>query len=156
MHTIRNIAISGVAGIVTVCTIQPVETSKQVTAVAAVSATPKRHIAMRYALSKKGGWYRYGGNGPSSYDCSGLVVAAYRRAGVTLPRTTYSMQSSRKLRRISRSNASWGDIVFLSAGHVELVSSAYRYTFGAHKSGTRIGYRHYYASGGYPRFFRVS
>jgi cell wall-associated NlpC family hydrolase len=32
--------------------------------------------------------YVYGAVGPDAYDCSSLMVAAYRQIGVTLPRTT--------------------------------------------------------------------
>ena len=32
--------------------------------------------------------YIWGGTGPSGYDCSGLVQAAYAQAGISLPRTT--------------------------------------------------------------------
>ena len=116
------------------------------------TAQQKRYSAMRFALSKKGGWYLYGGNGPTRYDCSGLVVAAYNHVGVSLPRTTYGMLGSSKLIRIPRSQAKWGNLVFFSSGHVEMVSSAYRYAYGAHHSGTRIGYRHYYGS---PTFYKV-
>src|SRR5665811_1330798 len=28
------------------------------------------------------------GNGPNAYDCSGLTTAAYKQAGITLPRTS--------------------------------------------------------------------
>jgi hypothetical protein len=31
--------------------------------------------------------YQWGGNGPRTYDCSGLMVAAWKSAGVALPRT---------------------------------------------------------------------
>jgi cell wall-associated NlpC family hydrolase len=50
-----------------------------------LSAT--RAQVVTFAASALGLPYQWGGNGPSSYDCSGLVVAAYRSAGISLPRT---------------------------------------------------------------------
>ena len=122
------------------------------------ATTPKRHVAMKYALAQKGDWYKYGATGPSRWDCSGLVMMAYRKAGISLPRTTYDMQSSRKLVRVSASRAKWGDIVFLSSGHVELYvkGGSNGWMFGAHHSGTKVGYKRIYnGSGSYPRFYHV-
>jgi cell wall-associated NlpC family hydrolase len=45
--------------------------------------------AIGFALAQLGKPYVWGGIGPSSYDCSGLVMAAYQAAGISLPRTTY-------------------------------------------------------------------
>ena len=45
--------------------------------------------AVAYAYSKLGDPYVYGATGPSSFDCSGLVQAAWASAGVAIPRTTY-------------------------------------------------------------------
>ncbi|HEY2958753.1 MAG TPA: NlpC/P60 family protein [Actinomycetota bacterium] len=42
---------------------------------------------MAFALAQRGKPYRWGAQGPAAYDCSGLVWAAYRHAGVTIPRT---------------------------------------------------------------------
>jgi cell wall-associated NlpC family hydrolase len=42
--------------------------------------------AVSFALSKIGTPYVYGGESPSGFDCSGLVQAAYRTAGIILPR----------------------------------------------------------------------
>ena len=42
-----------------------------------------------FALAQLGKPYAWGATGPGSYDCSGLVQAAYERIGVQLPRTTY-------------------------------------------------------------------
>ncbi|MFJ9946519.1 C40 family peptidase [Kitasatospora sp. NPDC091207] len=42
--------------------------------------------AVDYALAQLGKPYVWGGNGPSGYDCSGLVQQAYRRGGISLPR----------------------------------------------------------------------
>jgi peptidoglycan hydrolase CwlO-like protein len=38
-----------------------------------------------YAMSQRGKPYRWGADGPSSYDCSGLTMWAYGRVGVGLP-----------------------------------------------------------------------
>lgn len=46
--------------------------------------------AIEAARSKLGAYYRAGGNGPDSFDCSGFVQWSYREAGVELPRTSYS------------------------------------------------------------------
>jgi cell wall-associated NlpC family hydrolase len=42
--------------------------------------------AIAFATGKLGVPYVWGGTGPDGYDCSGLVQAAYRAAGVALPR----------------------------------------------------------------------
>jgi|GEM_PF-432903 len=43
--------------------------------------------AINFAMSKVGGPYVWGGNGPVGYDCSGLTTAAFAAAGVSMPRT---------------------------------------------------------------------
>lgn len=116
-------------------------------------ATPKRHIAMRFNYAQRGEWYRYGATGPSTWDCSGLVQAAYRKAGIYLPRTTYDIIKSSKLSRTY--SPRWGDIVFTSTGHMEMYVKP-GWMHGAHRSGTRIGYKAIYKSGpGWPKYYRV-
>jgi cell wall-associated NlpC family hydrolase len=45
--------------------------------------------AIAFATAQVGKPYIWGGTGPQGYDCSGLVMMAYRAAGIDLPRTTY-------------------------------------------------------------------
>jgi cell wall-associated NlpC family hydrolase len=76
--------------------------------------------AIAYAYSKLGSPYVWGATGPDAFDCSGLVQAAYRSAGVSLPRTTYAQIDAG--RRVSRSELRPGDLVFFYSGisHVGL------------------------------------
>jgi hypothetical protein len=69
-----------------------------------------RVIAYEYAAAQAGKSYCWGGDGPSCYDCSGLVYEAYLQAGIQLPRTTYEMLDSPLLVQISRSQAKRGGI----------------------------------------------
>lgn len=50
---------------------------------------PQVVTAISYTLAQLGKPYEWGGTGPNGYDCSGLVMMAYRAAGIDLPRTTY-------------------------------------------------------------------
>jgi cell wall-associated NlpC family hydrolase len=43
--------------------------------------------AVTFALAQRGKPYRWGAEGPDAFDCSGLTWAAWRAAGVTIPRT---------------------------------------------------------------------
>jgi cell wall-associated NlpC family hydrolase len=53
---------------------------------AAESPGPAVQAAVRYALAQLGTPYRWGGDEPGGFDCSGLVQAAYQAAGIALPR----------------------------------------------------------------------
>jgi peptidoglycan DL-endopeptidase CwlO len=76
--------------------------------------------AVSYAYSKLGDPYLYGGTGPSAFDCSGLVQAAWASAGVSIPRTTYA-QASAGYPAVPRSNLQLGDLVFFAGdSHVAI------------------------------------
>ncbi|MFD7873169.1 NlpC/P60 family protein [Streptomyces sp. NPDC059766] len=83
---------------------------------AATAAAPDSRAAdaVAYAYSKLGSPYVWGATGPDAFDCSGLAQAAYRAAGVSLPRTTYTQIGAG--RRISRSELLPGDLVFFYSG----------------------------------------
>jgi cell wall-associated NlpC family hydrolase len=100
---------------------------------------PARLRAYYWALSQKGHPYQWGGTGPG-YDCSGLVMMAYRHAGIHLPRTTYGMLASGMLVRVRRPLI--GDLAFYGSGHVELFRK-WGYTFGAHDFATPVSLVHY-------------
>ena len=113
--------------------------------------TPPRMHAYRWAARQKGHPYVYGGTGPG-FDCSGLVMEAYMHAGIRLPRTTYAMLASRKLRRVRHPRM--GDLAFYGTGHVELFRR-WGYTFGAHNSGTTVSLIHYGYGWKPTAFYRV-
>jgi cell wall-associated NlpC family hydrolase len=116
---------------------------------------PRRWAAMAWALRQAGKPYVWGGSGPWGFDCSGLVMAAYRHAGIYLPHNTYAMLQSGRLTRISARQAHWGDLVFMyGGGHVELFVRA-GITFGAHHSGTTVSARSIW-SGASPVYYHVN
>ncbi|WP_346111922.1 NlpC/P60 family protein [Nonomuraea maheshkhaliensis] len=77
--------------------------------------------ALQFAFGQVGKPYRFGGTGPGSWDCSGLAQAAWRAAGVQLPRTTYTQWAWGAARRVPVSQAQPGDLLFSRGlGHMGL------------------------------------
>jgi len=77
-------------------------------------ATGNAATALAFAKSQVGKAYRMGATGPGAYDCSGLMLASYRAAGVGLPRTSQAQFSAG--RSVSRSELKPGDLVFFYSG----------------------------------------
>ena len=75
-------------------------------------------IAVRAALSRLGRPYVWGATGPDQFDCSGLTQWSYARAGIHLDRTTY--QQIYDGVPVPRAQVRPGDLVFPTAGHVQL------------------------------------
>ena len=75
--------------------------------------------AVAFVYAQLGKPYQWGATGPGSYDCSGLVQAAWAAAGVTIPRTTYEMWAA--LPHIATSAIQPGDLLFYDGiGHVSM------------------------------------
>ncbi|MFS8200775.1 NlpC/P60 family protein [Streptomyces sp. CWNU-52B] len=94
--------------------------SRAVVAGSATAPDSRAAAAVSYAYAKLGSPYAWGATGPDAFDCSGLTQAAYRSAGVSLPRTTYAQIDAG--RRVTRSELRPGDLVFFYSGisHVGL------------------------------------
>ncbi|SMC89836.1 Cell wall-associated hydrolase, NlpC family [Lentzea albidocapillata] len=82
--------------------------------------------ALQFALNQRGLPYVYGSNGPNSWDCSSLIQAAYRSAGVSIGRTSYAQAVAG--RPVSRSEVKAGDILvyYSSQSHVAMAVDGIR------------------------------
>jgi cell wall-associated NlpC family hydrolase len=97
------------------------------TASAAAARNAAASGAVAYARSQLGKPYLWGGTGPGAFDCSGLVMKAYRSAGVSIERTSQRQWASE--RHVPASRVRAGDLVFFagadgtmtSPGHVGIV-----------------------------------
>ncbi|MFB8442844.1 NlpC/P60 family protein [Streptomyces niveus] len=70
----------------------------------------KAEKVLAFARAQIGKPYVWGATGPSSYDCSGLTGAAWKAAGVQLPRTTWDQVKVGK--RVATADLLPGDLVF--------------------------------------------
>ena len=80
------------------------------TAVAVASNSSMGQQVVDYAKQFLGVPYVYGGNGPSSFDCSGFTSYIYRHFGYTLNRTASTQLSNGVA--VSKSELQPGDLVF--------------------------------------------
>ncbi|MGW5748978.1 C40 family peptidase [Amycolatopsis sp. NPDC003861] len=71
--------------------------------------TAAAQTALNAALSKLGKPYVWGATGPNSFDCSGLLLWAYKQAGITLPRN--SAAQAQYGTPVPRSQLQPGDLV---------------------------------------------
>ncbi|WP_051652882.1 NlpC/P60 family protein [Kitasatospora cheerisanensis] len=82
------------------------------TTTAAAKATGSKAAAIDFALSKVGQAYIYGGTGNGGWDCSGLTQAAFRQAGISLPRV--AADQADYATRVSLDSLQPGDLLFWS------------------------------------------
>jgi cell wall-associated NlpC family hydrolase len=66
--------------------------------------------AVKYAFSQLGKVYQWGADGPNTYDCSGLTMAAWKAAGVVLPHN--AARQKKTVTPITRAELRPGDLVF--------------------------------------------
>jgi peptidoglycan DL-endopeptidase CwlO len=110
-------------------TISPVTLDDAPNCLPGVDQTPNSVVAavIAYAEAQIGKPYQWGGTGPDSFDCSGLVMMAYRAGGIDIPRTSQEQWAWGP--KIRPSQAEPGDLVFFvgsdgtwtAPGHVGLV-----------------------------------
>ena len=113
---LRSLVVDAVAGVASAAPPRP------------PALRPPGHAAARavaFALAQRGKPYRWGAQGPDAYDCSGLTWAAWRAAGVAIPRTAAGQLAG--LPRV-RGRLQAGDLViYASRGpsrrHVAMVIS---------------------------------
>ncbi|MGK4579137.1 NlpC/P60 family protein [Kitasatospora sp. HPMI-4] len=73
--------------------------------------------AVAAAEAEEGKPYERGGVGPDSFDCSGLMVWAYAKAGIALPRTSEEQASAGNNIGTDISNARPGDLIIYFNDH---------------------------------------
>ncbi|GGI04918.1 C40 family peptidase [Isoptericola cucumis] len=105
---------------------------------------------VRVAKAQVGDRYRYGANGPSAFDCSGLTKYVYKKAvGKTLPRSSSAQRSAGKA--VSRKNARPGDLIY-TPGHVAVYIGKGKQVEAA-RPGVGVVKRHIWQDN--PRFIRM-
>ena len=99
-----------------------------------------RQKVIAAATSRIGKPYVFGAAGPNSFDCSGLTLYAYRKAGVKLPHSANGQK--RYGRAVSRRSARAGDLVVFYSGGYAYHAAIYAgkgYIYEAARPGTRVG-----------------
>lgn len=92
------------------------------TQTASAGATGTATAVINFAMAQIGDPYAWGGNGPNGWDCSGLMVAAFRQAGISLPRTSRAQFGVGTF--VGRDALAPGDLLFFgsSAGSIHHVA----------------------------------
>ena len=106
-----------IAGAPVAASAAPTVSAAAVKRAAVVKAQPAK--ALRYAKAQIGDPYRYGAAGPSSFDCSGLTMRSYAKAGRSIGGHSASGQyrwARAHHRLVSTKHLKTGDILFYGYG----------------------------------------
>ena len=95
-----------------------------------LSGSAKGNKAVQYALAQLGKPYVWAASGPNAFDCSGLTMASWAAAGVTLPHFTGAQVHSGTAEPNNLTQAVSGDLVLIpgsdgtaaNPGHVGMVA----------------------------------
>jgi murein DD-endopeptidase len=110
------------------------------TPVADAPGGARHREASEVAASMVGKPYRYGGNTPQGFDCSGLVHFSFRRAGMDVPRSTETQRD--RSRKVPAARLARGDLLFFNqegkySSHVGIYLGGKRFVH-APSSGKRV------------------
>ncbi|WP_231857552.1 C40 family peptidase [Tsukamurella pulmonis] len=108
------VAAIGIVSVPVAAHAAPAPRPAQAPAVQAAQAGPDRSSVVQAALSRVGMPYSYGASGPAAFDCSGLVTWAMNQAGVSVPRSSYSLMSAGT--PVSQAQLRPGDVVITNGG----------------------------------------
>ena len=94
------------------------------------------------ADSQLGAKYKYGGNSPKGFDCSGLVYYTHSRVGISVPRTAH--EQAQRATPVAYKSLRKGDLLFFRIygkriTHVGIYAGNNRFIH-APSSGKRVSY----------------
>ena len=95
--------------------------------------------ALAFAKKQLGDRYRYGAAGPNRWDCSGLTMKAWAKAGKKLPHSAKGQYHKGK--KIKKSKLRKGDLVFFYGGpsHVAIYAGGGK-VIHAPRPGSKVSY----------------
>lgn len=98
----------------------PAQISAATSVAAAKAPSSAARTAVNFALAQVGKPYVYAASGPDSYDCSGLTMAAYAAAGISLPHNAAAQYNYGT--HVSENALMPGDLLFFYSpiGHVTI------------------------------------
>ena len=111
----------------------------------------KGAIALKFAFQQLGDIYVWGGAGPTKWDCSGLTMRSFQRAGVSLPH--FAAAQFRYGKNVPREALAPGDLVFFGRpiSHVAIYMGKGK-MIQAPRAGKRVEIVNFVRSFGYKPF----